>query len=82
MAQMHDPNQNHLLAALPPADFERLSPHLELVPVALGEFLYEPGTLLRHVYFPTTAIISPNRSPTKPRFWLKKRVLSLVGLYP
>jgi CRP-like cAMP-binding protein len=58
MALPHDPNQNHLLAALPAAEFERLSPHLELVPMSLGEFLYEPGTLLRHVYFPTTAIVS------------------------
>src|SRR5580700_1685788 len=58
MALPHDPNHNHLLAALPTAEFERLSPHLELVPLSLGELLYEPGTLLRHVYFPTTAIVS------------------------
>jgi len=54
----HSPNQNHLLAALPAAEFERLAPRLELVPMLLGETLYEPGGQLSHVYFPTTAIVS------------------------
>jgi CRP-like cAMP-binding protein len=54
----HNPNQNHLLAALPATEFERLAPHLELVPMLLGESLYEPGGRLQHVYFPTTAIVS------------------------
>jgi CRP-like cAMP-binding protein len=58
MTTLHSPNQNHLLAALPTADFERLVPHLELVPLLLGETLYEPGGQLRHAYFPTTAIVS------------------------
>jgi CRP-like cAMP-binding protein len=53
-----DPHQNHLLAALPQADLERLRPHLELVSLTLGDSLYEPGGKLRHVYFPTTAIVS------------------------
>jgi CRP-like cAMP-binding protein len=54
----HSPNQNHLLAALPTAEFERLAAHLELVPLPLGEVLYEPGSQLQHAYFPTTAIVS------------------------
>jgi CRP-like cAMP-binding protein len=54
----HSPNQNHLLAALPTAEFERLAAHLELVPLPLGEVLYEPGGQLLHAYFPTTAIVS------------------------
>jgi len=54
----HSPNQNRLLAALPTADFERLAAHLELVPMRLGDTLYEPGGQLQHVYFPTTAIVS------------------------
>jgi CRP-like cAMP-binding protein len=58
MLPPHSPNQNHLLAALPTAEFERLVAHLELVPMALGEVLYEPGGQLRHAYFPTTAIVS------------------------
>ena len=58
MSTSHSPNQNHLLAALPAAEFESLAAHLELVPLPLGEILYEPGTQLRHAYFPTTSIVS------------------------
>lgn len=54
----HDPNRNHLLAALPAEEFARLVPHLELVPMRLGQFLYEPGEQLQHAYFPTTSIVS------------------------
>jgi CRP-like cAMP-binding protein len=54
----HSPDQNHLLAALPEAEFGRLAPHLELVPMLLGDTLYEPGGQLKHVIFPTTAIVS------------------------
>ncbi len=52
------PNQNHLLGALTAAELEALVTHLELVPMPLGEVLYEPGTQLRHAYFPTTSIVS------------------------
>ena len=52
------PQQNHLLAALPASDYERLAPHLELIPLKLGEVLYEPGIRMRYVYFPTTSIVS------------------------
>ena len=54
----HSPHQNHLLDALPTGDYERLAPHLELIPMPLGEVLYEPGGTLRYVYFPTTSIVS------------------------
>ncbi|HAL37180.1 MAG TPA: Crp/Fnr family transcriptional regulator [Polaromonas sp.] len=54
----HSPRQNHLLAALPTAQFEPLVAHLELVPLLLGDILYEPGGQLLHAYFPTTAIVS------------------------
>jgi CRP-like cAMP-binding protein len=54
----HSPSQNHLLSALPAEEFERLAPHLELVPMLLGDTLYEPGGQLRHAYFPTTSIVS------------------------
>jgi CRP-like cAMP-binding protein len=54
----HSPSQNQLLAALPTADFESLARYLELVPLPLGEMLYQPGTQLQHAYFPTTAIVS------------------------
>jgi CRP-like cAMP-binding protein len=58
MPTPHSPTQNHLLAALPAAEFARLSPYLELVPMPLGDALYESGGMMNHVYFPTTAIAS------------------------
>jgi CRP-like cAMP-binding protein len=58
MAAVADPRKNELLAAMPAADFERLRPHLESVEMPLGQVLYESGALMRHVFFPTTAIIS------------------------
>jgi len=53
-----DPNHNHLLAALPQPEFDRIAPHLEPVELRLGDVLYEPGGQLRHAYFPTTSIVS------------------------
>ena len=58
MPSPHHPRQNQLLAALPAPEFERLLPHLELVPMPLGHVLYESGSQLQHVYFPTTSIVS------------------------
>jgi CRP-like cAMP-binding protein len=52
------PAQNHLLAALPAGEFDRLSPHLEAVTMPLGHVLYESGGRLDHVFFPTTCIVS------------------------
>ena len=52
------PRQNLLLAALLNADYERLLPHLELVPLELGRALYESGSHQGYVYFPTTSIVS------------------------
>jgi CRP-like cAMP-binding protein len=52
------PKQNHLLDALPTGDYERLASHLELIPLRLGDVLYESGAHLRYVYFPTTSIVS------------------------
>jgi CRP-like cAMP-binding protein len=53
-----EPHHNHLLAALPGDELKRLVAHLEPIALALGEVLYEPGDTLRHVYFPTDAIVS------------------------
>ena len=58
MATLPSPQQNHLLAALPPEEFARLAPHLEFVPMLLGDMLYEPGRQMEYAYFPTTAIVS------------------------
>lgn len=58
MATTHHPIKNHLLAGLLAADFERLEPHLELIPMLLGDVLSESGDKPQYVYFPTTAIVS------------------------
>lgn len=58
MPQPHSPSQNRLLAALPAAEIAPLTAQLELVPMRLGDMLYEPGRELQHAYFPTTAIVS------------------------
>ena len=53
-----DPKQNHLLSALPEAEWLRWLPQLEFVDLPLGKVLYESGGLQSHVYFPTTSIVS------------------------
>ncbi len=58
MPMQPTPRQNHLLAALPQAVYERLLPNLELVPMSLGEVLSTSGGELPYVYFPTTCIVS------------------------
>jgi hypothetical protein len=54
----NDPRRNHLLAALPEADWLRWQALLEWVDLPLGQVMYESGRTLGHAYFPTTAIIS------------------------
>jgi CRP-like cAMP-binding protein len=56
--RLNDPNQNHLLAALLDAEFDRISPYLEPQMMRLGDVLYESGAKLNYVYFPTSAIVS------------------------
>jgi len=58
MSSPHTPNQNHILAALPAADYKRLLPDLELIPMPLGWAVYESGSEMGYVYFPTTCIVS------------------------
>jgi CRP-like cAMP-binding protein len=50
--------QNHLLAALPLEEWDRLRTHMELQPMPLGHVLYESGSKMRYVYFPVTSIVS------------------------
>ncbi len=58
LSAVQSPRQNRLLAALPSADYERLRPDLELVPMELGLALHESGGQERYAYFPTTSIAS------------------------
>jgi CRP-like cAMP-binding protein len=58
MTPSPDPRENHILRALPEAEYDRISAHLKLVPMPLGMPLYESGVALRHIYFPTNCIVS------------------------
>jgi CRP-like cAMP-binding protein len=58
MSDHQEARRNHLLAALPDADWQRWQPQLEWVPLPLGQVLYESGCTMSHVYFPTDAIVS------------------------
>lgn len=50
------PEQNHLLAALPPSERARVYPHLERVPLPLGKALYESRDVPQHFYLPIASI--------------------------
>jgi len=52
------PRQNQLLGCLSERDYRRLLPFLELVPMPIGMTVSEAGKKMRHVYFPTTCIVS------------------------
>jgi CRP-like cAMP-binding protein len=58
LSERQSPRQNHLLAALPAVEYERLLPHLEPAPLPLGWAVYESGDAQRYVYFPTNSIVS------------------------
>ncbi len=58
MIDAREARQNQLLASVPDSELERWLPYLEPVDLPLGKVLYESGTRLSYVYFPTTAIVS------------------------
>jgi len=53
-----DSRHNHLLFALPDAEWARWAPQLELVDLPLGRVLCESGSTPAFVHFPITAVIS------------------------
>ncbi len=52
------PLGNSLLDTLDHDTYERLRPDLEPISFSLGEVIYEPGTRVKQVYFPTTSHVS------------------------
>lgn len=52
------PIANSLLAALPYKDYQHLLPGLEEVTLTFGDTIYEPGAVIRHVYFPSNSLVS------------------------
>lgn len=57
-ASLNETLKNHLLTALPAAEFVSVQSKLEPVSLKLGEVLYEAGDKLEYVHFPTTMIVS------------------------
>jgi CRP-like cAMP-binding protein len=49
---------NRLLASLPEEDWHHLLPLCETVEVDVGQVLYEPGQVIRYIYFPEDSLIS------------------------
>src|SRR4051812_20714251 len=49
---------NRLLQALPVAEFQSLSAHLETVELTKGAALIEAGTPLQYVYLPHSGVVS------------------------
>jgi CRP-like cAMP-binding protein len=49
---------NHLLALLPPKDYQRLLPQLEPIELELGKVIYRHAQQLEYLYFPTSAMVS------------------------
>lgn len=58
VSDQHNPQQNSLLAALSAAECKRLGEDLELVPLTLGQVLYESGETMSHAYFPLDSVVS------------------------
>ena len=50
--------KNRLLAALPAEEYARLLSELEEIPLIFAENIYEPGDIIRRVYFPDSRIVS------------------------
>ncbi|HEY0100896.1 MAG TPA: Crp/Fnr family transcriptional regulator [Pyrinomonadaceae bacterium] len=51
-------NQNHILAALPAEDYQRLSAHLEPIELRHSQVLYDAGGAMDYVYFPLGSMVS------------------------
>jgi CRP-like cAMP-binding protein len=63
MSEASPQSINRLLAALPDAEYQRLMPHLERVPLSLKQVLHKAGESIEYVYFPHRAIVSLISTP-------------------
>ena len=50
--------KNNILNLLPEVTYTAWAPYFETVELHMGKVIYEPGSILSHMYFPTTAIVS------------------------
>ena len=51
-------SENNIFRSIPEELWRTIQPHIEISHLPLGKVLYEPGTKMSYVYFPTTAIVS------------------------
>jgi CRP-like cAMP-binding protein len=58
MSSISRPEENLVLRSLPAGARERIFPHLKLVNLTVGAVLYESGSLMHHIYFPTDSIVA------------------------
>ena len=58
VSALHTPKQNHLLAALPLEDYDRLLPDLEPVALPRGWIVHNAGDREKYLYFLTAGIVS------------------------
>jgi len=63
MSEASPQSINRLLAALPDAEYQRLVPHLERVPLCVKQVLHKAGESIEYVYFPNRAIVSLISTP-------------------
>lgn len=55
---MNNPQNNHILSALPKKEYQRFSAYLEPVQLSLDEILLKPNQQGELLYFPTQGIVS------------------------
>src|SRR3569832_1595165 len=65
--------QNHLLAALPEADYQRLIVQLEQVQLKIGQPMDGPGVSCAHAYFIVSGVVSM-------QYWTLVGVVSEVAV--
>ena len=66
---------NRVLATLPKAEYKRLLPSLKLVELLVGDVLYEPGQVIKYVYFPNNSIVSL----ITPQFGTSSLEVGMIG---
>ncbi len=52
------PHPNQFLGSLSPAGYARVAPLLKPIVLKQGALLYEPGDVIKQIYFPQTGMIS------------------------
>src|SRR5271170_1494619 len=52
------PQGNRLLARLPPEEYQRLLPRLQVIPLALKHVLFEARSAIDYAYFPNQGVVS------------------------